>query len=206
MYKTIGQDIRIYNQKLELGNIKYAIFDFDGTISILREGWERIMEPVMIESICGNTKPTPDILATVKNFIDETTGIQTILQMEGLVNLVKKFGLVNKKDILDAIGYKKIYNDRLMIPVNARIAQLEKGTKKLSEFTLSGSLEFCQNLYNKKTKMYLASGTDRVDVRNESEIVTAAKYFEGGIYGAIGSIELGDAVEQCLFFKRLAGD
>ena len=37
--------------------------------------------------------------------------------------------------------------------------------------------------------MYLASGTDRIDVRNESEKVTAAQYFKGGIYGAIGTIE-----------------
>jgi phosphoglycolate phosphatase-like HAD superfamily hydrolase len=209
MYKTIGNDIRIYNQNLELGKIKYAIFDFDGTISILREGWERIMEPVMIESICGNSKPTDDILTTVKDFIDETTGIQTILQMEGLVDLVKKTGLLEEKDILDAKGYKKIYNDRLMKPVNARIKQLQNGEKTLADYTLLGALVFCKSFCDKNIKMYLASGTDRDDVRNEAEKVTAAQFFKGGIYGAIGSIEdysKDKVMKQILADNNLAGN
>lgn len=189
MHTLPGTDIRIYNDKIERGRIKYAIFDFDGTVSILREGWEKIMEPVMVESICGDHEPTPEIIEEVARFIDETTGIQTILQMEGLVRLVKKHGLVPKDKILDAKGYKKIYNDRLMVPVNERIAQLENGEKSLQDYTLRGALDFCKKLYERGLTMYLASGTDQHDVRNESEKVTAAQYFQGGIYGAIGSVE-----------------
>ena len=37
------------------GQIEYAIFDHDGTISTLREGWELIMAPVMIKAILGDT-------------------------------------------------------------------------------------------------------------------------------------------------------
>lgn len=189
MYKTLGNDIRIYNPNIETGHIKHAIFDFDGTISLLREGWERIMEPVMIKSICGDTEPTPEIIAEVKKFIDDTTGVQTILQMEGLVELVRKHRLVPEDRVLDANGYKKIYNDALMIPVNERIARLENGEQTLQEVTLKGALEFCKKLYERGVLMYLASGTDRHDVENEAQKVTAAQYFKGGIYGAIGSIE-----------------
>ncbi|NIA30685.1 MAG: hypothetical protein GWP06_12335 [Actinobacteria bacterium] len=189
MYTLPGTDIRIYNDKIERGRIKYVIFDFDGTVSILREGWEKIMEPVMVESICGDHKPTPEIIDKVKRFIDETTGIQTILQMEGLVKLVEKHGMVPKEKILDAKGYKKIYNDRLMVPVNERISQLERGEKTLYDYTLRGALDFCKKLYDRGLTMYLASGTDQHDVRNESAKVTAAQYFKGGIYGAIGSVE-----------------
>ncbi|MBC8183931.1 HAD hydrolase-like protein [candidate division KSB1 bacterium] len=189
MYNLNGTDIRIYKNNFEKGNIKHAIFDFDGTISILREGWEKIMEPVMVESICGDQKATPEIIERVKNFIDETTGVQTILQMEGLVEIVKEIGLVPEEKILDAWGYKKIYNDRLMVPVRERISELESGVKSLDDSTLKGSLDFCRKLFERGVTMYLASGTDRVDVRNESEKVTAAQYFKGGIYGAIGTIE-----------------
>ncbi len=189
MYNINGTDIRIYNNNFEKGKIKHAIFDFDGTISILREGWEKIMEPVMIESICGDQKPTPEVLERVKNFIDETTGVQTILQMEGLVKMVEEMDLVPKEKILDAWGYKKMYNDRLMVPVRERIAELESGVKTLDDSTLKGSLDFCRKLFERDITMYLASGTDRTDVRNESDKVTAAQYFKGGIYGAIGTIE-----------------
>ena len=184
-----GTDIRIYNENIQTGKIKHAIFDFDGTISILREGWEKIMEPVMIESICGDTEPTPDIIDKARKFIDETTGIQTILQMEGLVEMVKENGFVPEDKILDSWGYKKVYNDRLMVPVNERIKEIETGVKSINDYTLKGALDFCKMLYNRNVMMYMASGTDRVDVRNESEKVTAAQYFKGGIYGAIGTIE-----------------
>ncbi len=189
MQYLTGTDIRIYNNGFETGNIKHAIFDFDGTISILREGWEKIMEPVMVESICGDQKATPEIIERIKNFIDETTGIQTILQMEGLVKIVKEIGLVPKEKILGAWDYKKIYNDRLMIPVRERILELESGVKTLDDFTLKESLEFCIIMFERGVFMYLASGTDRTDVRNESKKVTAAQYFKGGIYVAIGTIE-----------------
>ena len=187
--KIIGKDIRILNNSFELGKIKHAIFDFDGTISILREGWEGIMEPVMVESICGDQKPTPEIYQMVRHFIDETTGVQTIVQMEGLVRMIEKQGLVPKDKILDAWGYKKIYNERLMVPVRKRIAELESGEKTLEDYTVRGSLDFCKKLSERNVTMYLASGTDRGDVRNESQKVTAAQYFRGGIHGAIGSVD-----------------
>jgi phosphoglycolate phosphatase-like HAD superfamily hydrolase len=188
--RTIPEtNIRIYDDNFERGKIKYAIFDFDGTISTLREGWEKIMEPVMLESICGDHEQTDEIITRARQFIDETTGIQTIVQMEGLVDLIKEFDFIPKDQVLDAKGYKQIYNDRLMVPVNERIALLENGQKSLNDYTLSGALDFCKKLYSKNINMYLASGTDQDDVRNEAAKVTAAQYFKGGMYGAIGSLE-----------------
>jgi hypothetical protein len=36
----------------KLGDVYYAVFDFDGTISAIRQGWEHIMVPLMVEMIC----------------------------------------------------------------------------------------------------------------------------------------------------------
>lgn len=188
--KTLaGTAIRIINDSIDRGHIKHAIFDFDGTVSILREGWEKIMEPVMIESICGDHPPTEEIIASVRKYIDETTGIQTIYQMQGLVELIKKFGLVPEHRILDAWGYKEIYNDRLMVPVQRRIAEIHTGQKTVLDYTLRGALDFCKELHDRGVVMYLASGTDQEDVRNEAAQVTAAQYFMGGIWGAIRNLE-----------------
>ena len=184
-----GSEIRILNDEIEKGKIQHAVFDFDGTISLLREGWERIMEPVMIESICGDREPTREIIEHVKKHINETTGIQTILQMQGLVEMVKAYGLLRGGKILECWEYKRLYNDRLMVLVRERISQLDRGLKKVDDFTLKGSLDFCKKLYDRNIIMYLASGTDQEDVRNESDQITATKYFKGGIYGAIGTVE-----------------
>jgi len=66
-------NLRIIND-VPRGNFRHALFDFDGTISLLREGWQGIMAPVCIEMICGGNPPTPEVEAAVERMIDETTG------------------------------------------------------------------------------------------------------------------------------------
>ncbi|HNR35269.1 MAG TPA: HAD hydrolase-like protein [Candidatus Hydrogenedentes bacterium] len=182
-----GTQIEIINE-VERGRLKHALFDFDGTISLLREGWQNIMAPVMIEMICGKTTPTQDIIDEVHRVIDETTGIQTIFQMQKLVEMVRAHGLVPEEEILDPYGYKDIYNERLMVPVNERIAQLESGAMTVEQATLRGALDFVRMLRDKGVRLYVFSGTDREDVRNEAAKVGAAPYFDE-IWGAVRSIE-----------------
>ena len=189
-------EIEICNQDLlsKFGSIKHAVFDHDGTISTQREGWEQIMEPMMIEAILGDQLNTVDksVYEEVKKqslaFIDQTTGIQTIVQMDGLVKLVEDFGFVQKDKILDKFGYKKIYNDGLMMMVNKRIAKLESGQLSVSDFTLKGAVDFILALKEKGVKIYLASGTDQDDVINEAKSLGYAHLFDGGIYGSVGDI------------------
>ena len=186
-YSVPGTNIELI-QEVERGKIKHALFDFDGTVSLLREGWQGIMAPVMIEMICGRTKPTPEIIDEVHRVIDETTGIQTIFQMQKLVEMVRAHGLVPEDEILDPYKYKDIYNQRLMVPVNERIARLESGRLTVEQATVTGSLDFLKMLHNRGVTLYVFSGTDQDDVRNEASKVGAAKYFDE-IWGAVRSIE-----------------
>ena len=173
---------------------KYAIFDHDGTISTLREGWEEIMNPMMIKAILGkNYKDADDALyhkvsVRVADFIDKTTGIQTLVQMQGLIALVKEFGCVPENEILDIFGYKKIYNDELLLMVNEREKKLQRGELALDNFTLKNAVPFLMRLYQAGVKLYLASGTDEEDVKNEARALGYDYLFEGRIYGAVGDI------------------
>ena len=175
----------------KLGHIRHAVFDHDGTISSLRQGWEEVMEPVMVKSILGEQYATADqetfrnVLAQVKEFIHKTTGIQTIYQMEGLVSLVREFGFVPEHQILDKFQYKEMYNDALMEMVNKRMAKLESGELSQEDFTMKGAVNFLYVLKEKGVKMYLASGTDVDDVKKEAEALGYADLFDGGIYGAL---------------------
>ena len=180
--------------KIEVGTIKHAVFDHDGTISVLREGWEKIMEPVMVKAILGDHYATADetlyhkVVSRVIAFIDQSTGIQTVVQMQGLVELVEEFGLVPKDQILDKFGYKEIFNNALMEMVNARIAKLKSGELDVNDFIVKGSVDFLKYLRDKGITLYLASGTDREDVLIEAKAMGYADLFNGGIYGAVGDI------------------
>jgi len=170
------------------GAFKHVLFDFDGTISLLREGWQDIMAPVCVEMICGSQEPSSEILDAVEAMIDETTGIQTIFQMERLVEMVKEYGLVPKGKVLDAAAYKKIYNDRLMVPVNERLAKLKTGGLDREDVTVYGVHDFLERLQTRGLALYVFSGTDRDDVRNECAKVGAATFFKE-IWGALPSVE-----------------
>jgi len=201
-------------------NIRHAIFDHDGTISTLREGWEAIMEPMMMRAILGPLLETADeaLYKRVRNrvlvFIERTTGIQTITQMHGLVELVKEFGFVPADTIKSPLAYKGIYNEELIALVNRRFAKLDRGELDISDFTLKGAVPFLQSLRAAGVRLYLASGTDDEDVKKEAAHLGYADLFDGGIYGSIGQVtvdakrivlerilsEIGGAFEQVVAF------
>lgn len=191
-----GTEFEICNKPVlnNLGHIKHAIFDHDGTISTLREGWEKIMEPVMIKAILGDKYKTADkvlfdkVHQRVLNFIDLSTGIQTIIQMEGLVQLVDEFDIVPKNEILDKFEYKEIYNNALMQMVNKRIEKFNRDELSVDDYIVKGAVEFLKSLKEKSVKLYLASGTDRKDVINEAKVLGYADLFEGEIHGAVGDV------------------
>ncbi|HLA38977.1 MAG TPA: HAD family hydrolase, partial [Candidatus Glassbacteria bacterium] len=191
-----GTRIEIVNPEIDRGRIRQVIFDHDGTVSTLRQGWEPIMEEVMLEQIFGTTYATVPaaeffrVKRRVAEFIDQSTGIQTIIQMQGLADLVAELGYVSKDKILDPVGYKAIYNEKLLEMVNERIARLDAGELAEEDFILKGTLAFMK-AFKKRTgaTFYLASGTDQQDVEIEAGRLGYAALFDGGIYGAKGDIE-----------------
>jgi phosphoglycolate phosphatase-like HAD superfamily hydrolase len=184
------EDIIICNKEiLSSGrqfDIKHIIFDFDGTISLLREGWQYVMREVMVESICGERAPTEEIINEVEDYISASTGIQTIFQMEHLVELVKKYNLVKEEKILSPYEYKKIYTERLHKHISDRIRSIEEGKAPREKFILPGAEEFLFTLSQRRcVKLYLISGTDEEDTKREALLLGVDKYFSPHIYGAI---------------------
>ncbi len=166
------------------GMVKQVLFDFDGTVSVIREGWEKVMGPYMIE-VLSEARGGEDVADEVYSYIEKSTGIQTILQMDWLVESVKKAG----GEPLDAFEYKAEYNRRLLEVVNERVGRLERGEVTRDDLMVIGARKFVEDLFGKGVRMYVASGTDRDDVRRESAALGVADMFEGRIYGAIGRIE-----------------
>ena len=187
-------EIELCSESMPQARIKHAVFDHDGTVSTLRQGWEQVMAPVLIRAILGDKYKTADetlyhqVRNRVLDYIDQSTGIQTIVQMETLVEMVKEFGLVPGDEIRDKFGYKEIYNDALMELVNKRIEKFKRGELDINDYTIKGALQFLEALRNKGIKLYLASGTDCDDVVAESKALGYAELFDGGIYGSVGDI------------------
>jgi len=189
-------EIEIINQWDEHIVVKYAIFDHDGTLSTLREGWERIMAPVMIESVLGKKYKDAEmdvfqkVEERVNAFIDKTTGIQTLVQMKGLAGIVREFGYVPEEEILDEFGYKKIYKERLLAMVRGRERKYLFSELSLEDLSVKNAIPFLQKLYDAGIQLYLASGSDEDEVIEEARLMGYDHLFEGRIYGSVGDVAI----------------
>ncbi len=156
--------------------IQAVLFDFDGTISTLRCGWEGVMKPLMLEMISGGKGYDAAFEKEVDAYIDESTGIQTIHQMKWLAETVQIKGM-NPGAPIDPWWYKGEYNRRLMETVSARVQSLKEGRAAREMYLIEGSEAFLKTLYEKGIRLYVASGTDHPDVMNEAAALGLEKYF-----------------------------
>ena len=172
------------HREIQTGNIRHVVFDFDGTISLIRDGWQNVMVPMMVECLQTetDTTETPEQLeALVVDFVDRLTGKQTIYQMMQLSEEIEKRGGTPK----EPLAYKDEYNRRLLPVVEERIAELAAGTLSADPLRVPKSLEFLQSLREMGIHCYLASGTDVEFVKNEAGLLGVSEYFDGGIFGAL---------------------
>ncbi len=178
-----GTNIEI-RREIQTGNIRHVVFDFDGTISLIRDGWQNVMVPMMIEFLQTDTdtnETQEQLESIVVEFVDRLTGKQTIYQMIQLGEEIEKRGGKPK----DPLAYKDEYNNRLLPIVEQRISGLAEGNLSAETLRVPMALEFLQSLHEMGLKCYLASGTDIEFVKNEAELLGVVEYFSGGIFGAL---------------------
>ena len=162
--------------------VRCALFDFDGTISLIREGWQQIMTPYFCECIeeLGTGEPKDAIEAEVREFIDRLTGKQTIFQCMALDEAILRRGGPHR----EPLAYKTEYLRRLAVHIADRKKGLADGTIKKEALTVQGARAFIEALRAAGVKCCLASGTDEQDVKAEAALLGVADAFDGGIHGA----------------------
>lgn len=165
--------------------IQSALFDFDGTLSLIREGWQDVMIPYFIEVLKAtpNVEDEENVKAVVREFVDTLTGKQTIFQCIQLDLEVQQRG----GKAQDPLVYKTEYLRRLGERIQNRLADLEAGSNP-DDYTVKGARQLLQSLKDQGIKRYLASGTDEADVIREVKLLQLDQYFDGGIYGAIDGV------------------
>lgn len=162
---------------------RVVLFDFDGTLSLIRSGWMNVMVPMMVEILLDlNTGESEEQLrSVVEDFVWRLTGKETIYQMIAFAEAVQARGGTP----LDPMAYKKLYLDRLWTKIESRIDALRTGDADPEDFLVPGSRALLESLRDRGLKMYLASGTDEVFMKEEARLLDVSKYFQGGVYGAL---------------------
>jgi phosphoglycolate phosphatase-like HAD superfamily hydrolase len=173
--------MEIIRNGVSAARAKVALFDFDGTLSLIRAGWVDVMVPMMVEILAElNTgEKEEELRALVDDSVARLTGEQTIYQMIELTQQVEKRG----GKPLAPLQYKRMYHDRLMQKIEHRREGLREGKVSPEQYLVPGARAFLEDLRNRGLKLYCASGTDETYTLEEARLLQIDPYFDGRIYG-----------------------
>ena len=135
----------------------HVLFDFDGTLSLIREGWPEVMLPMFEELLPPASGDEPaSVRAMLLDDIMTLNGRQTIFQMMKFAERVTMRG----GEALAPLEYKHEYLRRLEVRIQSRVERLANGDAEPVEFLLHGSIALLDSLQERGWNLYLASGTD----------------------------------------------
>lgn len=177
------REIERLNDDAPSGPFATAIFDFDGTLSLIRRNWQDVMIPMMVRILakCPAAESEEELHRVVEDYVMRLNGRQTIYQMMQLADEVQQRG----GEPLDPLEYKHQYHDLLWQEVGQRVDKLESGGIDPEELRVPGAIEILQQLRDRGVQLYLASGTDLNYVRREADALQLSEFFEDRIYGAL---------------------
>lgn len=189
--------IEIVSKGAHAGAARVVLFDFDGTLSLIRAGWMDVMVPMMVDLLLEtNSGETADQLRElVLDTIGRTTGKETIYQMMELADNIQRRGRTPQ----DPLAYKKMYLDLLWVHIAHRIQDLRSGKASPEQYLVPGSRQLLENLRARGFVLYLASGTDHAAVEDEARLLDIHRYF-AGVYGAQDDLK---SFSKGLLVKRI---
>ena len=161
--------------------ISHVLFDFDGTLSLIREGWPEVMVPMFAEMLPRRGGETDEqVRQLMHDDIMRLNGKQTIYQMIQLAERIKERG----GQPHEPLWYKKEYLRRLDERIHSRLDGIRNGSIRRDDFLVHGSRPLMEELHRRNLPLYLASGTDEIFVKQEAELLDLTRYFGKHIYGA----------------------
>jgi len=182
------EDLPVFTGKVELGpdfgqrpGITHVLFDFDGTVSLIRQGWPEVMVPLfaeMLPRLAGESEA--DVSRLALDDIMRLNGKQTIYQMMQLAERIRERGGEPRAPL----WYKHEYLRRLEERIRHRTQGLAAGRIRPDELLVHAVRPLLEHLQNRGLQLYLASGTDEDAVKKEADLLDVSRYFGPHIYGA----------------------
>jgi len=162
-------------------NARVCLFDFDGTISLIRSGWMDVMVPMMVEILLDlhTGESESSLRAIVEDFIWRLTGKQTMYQMIAFADQISQRGGAP----LPPLAYKNLYLDRLHARIHHRLDGLRRHQITPDRYLVPGARPFLEALRDRGLRLYLASGTDQPYMREEADLLDVARYFGIDLHG-----------------------
>lgn len=159
-----------------------VVFDFDGTLSLLRAGWAEIMVPQMLDELIGlpgTAETAAELEPGIRAAILDHNGRPTVYQMMFLAEQVRQRG--GQPQSPEA--YTAEFVRRLTLQSEARCDAIRSGAAEPDEYLVPGARPLLEALRDRGVHLTLASGTEELAVRREAALLEIDEFFEGRIHG-----------------------
>ncbi|QEL13717.1 HAD family hydrolase [Limnoglobus roseus] len=198
----------IVNAAVRRGPFRAVVFDFDGTLSLVREGWAFLMAELGRDHLAERQlirEPESDLLTYLEREMLLLSGKPSIFQMRRLAEEVTARGGVAP----DAEALLEEFLRRLFAKIETRLAGLRSGAAKPADWCVPGSHDLLDNLQRRGVKLYLASGTDRGFVESDMKLLDLERYFGPRVYAPANNtpnFSKGDVIAMILRDEGISGD
>src|SRR3954468_15695577 len=123
--------------------ISHVLFDFDGTLSLIRQGWPEVMVPMFVEALPRLPGETEEaVTQLVLDDIMRLNGKQTIYQMIQLAERIEERG----GEPREPLWYKHEYLRRLDAHIGARTEGLVRRDIPPDELLVHGARPLLEHL------------------------------------------------------------
>jgi len=200
--------IEIVRPDFPRGGFRAALFDFDGTLSLLRGNWQPMMVDMMVDLLRAQPgakgESVDEIRRLVVRFVQQLTGEPTIFQMRRLCEEIAKRGGTP----LPAEEYQQQFLDQLDAAIATRLSALEAGHKTRDDLLVPGAATLLEQLAERSVALWLASGTAHDHVVRELEVLQLNHWFGPCVFGSVpppGVFSKAAVVEQMLADHGIGG-
>jgi phosphoglycolate phosphatase len=176
--------IEIVRPDFPRGPYRMAIWDFDGTLSLYRGGWQQVMVDMMVEelALAAGGESRAALAQQAEEWVVTLNGKPTIHQMTRLAEEVRRRGGSPQDPLL----YCAQYQDQLLDVVNHRMKLVERGEKQPLEQGVAGVADMLAALAQRGITLVLASGTEYEYVSRELHALGLQHYFGKHVYAPFG--------------------
>ena len=158
--------------------IRVAAIDFDGTVSLVRMGWQLVMHGVMKNALLPFHPHQAALDDEIFAYIARSTGQPSIIQMAWVDEHVHLYGGPHH----GAQHYLDQFSHAMADRIDHRLAAMTT-TAAADEHMIHGARAFLERLRRRNIPIALVSGTEHHHLVRECAGLKISDYFDAGIYG-----------------------
>jgi phosphoglycolate phosphatase-like HAD superfamily hydrolase len=160
--------------------ISHVIFDFDGTLSWLRNGWPDVMTQLFSEFLPAEQRDSAEVRQQLRRDILALNGKPSIHQMQRF----REYAQGWKVNAPEPNALLELYLQRLDATLQQRIGRLIRREAQPEQFVIAGVFPVLDELRARGLKLVILSGTAEPEVKREATLLGLQPYFGDHIYGS----------------------